>query len=179
MVGPGARGVKRRDAGRSLVVIALGSNVGDRALHLAHGRAGLAQLGVDWSLASRVHETEPVGGPAGQRRFLNQVLAAEERHVALDPAALLDACLALEARAGRVRGAPGAPRTLDLDILFYGDRVVTSDSLTLPHPRAAGRAFVLDPLAEIAPDLVHPVLGRTVSELAASLHGSPRPGRRP
>jgi 2-amino-4-hydroxy-6-hydroxymethyldihydropteridine diphosphokinase len=139
--------------------LALGSNLGDREAALAAAIAGLT--GLRSVRTSSVYETEPVGGPP-QGSFLNQVLAAE---TALEPEALLGACLALEAAFGRERRVPNGPRTLDVDVLLYGDQVRASPLLTLPHPRLHERRFVLVPLAEIAPDLVHPRLGLAVREL--------------
>jgi 2-amino-4-hydroxy-6-hydroxymethyldihydropteridine diphosphokinase len=107
--------------------------------------------------------TEPVGGPQ-QEWYLNQVVAGE---TALLPEQLLAACLEVEAAFGRERLVRNGPRTLDVDILFFADLVSESPSLTLPHPRLHERRFVLEPLCEIAPELVHPRLHLTVRELLA------------
>jgi 2-amino-4-hydroxy-6-hydroxymethyldihydropteridine diphosphokinase len=124
---------------------------------------------------SSIYETEPVGGPA-QGPYLNLVAGAE---TALSPEALMQAALETEAAAGRVRGVRNAPRTLDVDILFYGGLVLRTGSLTVPHPRLHERRFVLVPLAELAPQLRHPGLGRTVAELLAACPDHSRVELRP
>jgi 2-amino-4-hydroxy-6-hydroxymethyldihydropteridine diphosphokinase len=114
----------------------------------------------------------PAGTPsaAQQPAYVNAVAhLAVEHGAAVDPAALLQRLMALEAAAGRVRGAPNAPRVLDLDIVAMGDLVRRAPDPVLPHPRAHERAFVLVPLAEVAPGWVHPVLGRRVETLIAGL----------
>ena len=145
------------------VFVALGTNLGDREENLARGVQGLAARGLHITARSSVYETEPVGGPA-QGHYLNAVVQAE---TALDPADVLASCREVEHDLGRVRAAPNAPRTLDLDLLLYGDLVLRSAGLTVPHPRMHERRFVLVPLAEIAPATRHPVLGLTAAEMAA------------
>lgn len=152
--------------GGVVVAVALGSNLGDRPAHLAFARQRLRGLLADIRFSDDI-ETEPVGvGP--QPRFLN---AAATGRATLAPRALLDALLAVERECGRERPGPGAPRTLDLDLVLYGDRIIEEAGLIVPHPRFRERWFVLEPLARIAPDLVDPVTGLTVAALRARLAG--------
>jgi len=143
--------------------VALGSNLGDRDAHLRKALAALqATDGIEVVAASPVYETDPVGPPP-QGPYLN---AAVQLKTALSPTALLDRLLEIENSQGRSRGPErNAARTLDLDLLFYGERVVTLSDLEIPHPRLAERAFVLAPLRDLAPDWIHPVLGDTVDAL--------------
>ncbi|MGH7529468.1 MAG: 2-amino-4-hydroxy-6-hydroxymethyldihydropteridine diphosphokinase [Gemmatimonadales bacterium] len=130
------------------VYVALGSNVGDRGAHLAHARARLGALpGTRLVRVSRVEETDPLG-PAPQDPYLNQMALLE---TTLAPAALLAACLAIEAERGRTRaaGTRWAPRTLDLDIVRYGDRTVREPGLVIPHPELPRRAFWRREIAEL------------------------------
>ncbi len=153
--------------------IALGSNLGDRAVHLERAVAALRKLPRSRVLAvSSWFETDPVGGPAGQGRYLN---AAVLLGTMLEPRELLERLLVIEAGAGRVRvpGVQAGPRTLDLDLIVHGDRVVAEPGLEVPHPRALERAFVLEPLAQIAPDLVFPRSGLTVSQALERLRAQP------
>jgi 2-amino-4-hydroxy-6-hydroxymethyldihydropteridine diphosphokinase len=148
---------------RATVFLGLGSNLGDREAHLRRALARLAEEGVSIRALSSLFETEPVGGPP-QGWFLNAVARGETEQA---PEGLLAACLAVEAAQGRVRDERNGPRTVDLDILFYGDLVIERPSLVIPHPRLGERRFVLEPLAELAPDLRHPVSGLTVRDLLA------------
>jgi len=141
------------------VYLGLGSNLGDRAAALGRARVLLQGRGFETLSRSSTWLTEPVGGPP-QGWFLNEVLGGE---TALSPEELLAACLATEKELGRVRGERFGPRTIDIDILFYGDLRRDSPGLVLPHPRLHERLFVLAPLAEIAPRLRHPVLGLTAA----------------
>jgi 2-amino-4-hydroxy-6-hydroxymethyldihydropteridine diphosphokinase len=143
------------------VAIALGSNLGDRVAHLTVAAAHLRQLLTGFRL-STFHETEPVGVSA-QPRFLN---AAAIGTTSLSAGELLQQLLAIEAACERERPYAGAPRTLDLDLILYGEDVIDEPGLRVPHPRFRDRAFVLDPLAEIAADWRDPVTGATVAELA-------------
>ena len=146
--------------------IALGSNLPSRAgTPVETLRAALVQLGELGTVTaeSRFHETAPVGY-ADQPVFLNAAAALE---TALEPQMLLNSLLEIERSFGRDRthGIPNGPRTLDLDLLLYGDRILSTPALELPHPRMTARGFVLVPLHEIAPGLIHPVLNKTVSQL--------------
>jgi 2-amino-4-hydroxy-6-hydroxymethyldihydropteridine diphosphokinase len=140
--------------------LSLGSNVGDRELHLRSAIDSL-RASVDIQRLSGTYETEPVG-LTDQRWFLNLVL--EARTEAL-PMQLLTRTQKIERTLGRVSTVLNGPRTIDIDILFYGNAVVRSARLEIPHPRIPERRFVLQPLAELAPELRHPVIGRTVREM--------------
>ncbi|HEY7313392.1 MAG TPA: 2-amino-4-hydroxy-6-hydroxymethyldihydropteridine diphosphokinase [Gemmataceae bacterium] len=149
--------------------IALGSNLGERSDYLERALTALRQCeGVEVMRVSPMYETRPVGGPAGQRDYLNAVAEVRTELSAHD---LLDALLAIEQRLGRKRRERDGPRTIDLDLLLYGDLVHTDEHLTVPHPRLHERLFVLQPLAQIAPGLVHPVLKRSIADLLAELQG--------
>jgi 2-amino-4-hydroxy-6-hydroxymethyldihydropteridine diphosphokinase len=151
----------------SIAIIGLGSNLGDRRATLDGAIAALAVTpGVGVRRVSSYHETDPVGGPPGQGRYLN---AAAVLETTLDPLGLLHTLEAIEARFGRVRTVRWGERTLDLDLLLFGDRIIQTPELTVPHPRLAERRFVLEPMAEVAPDAVEPRSGRTVSELLQEL----------
>lgn len=149
--------------------VGLGSNLGDRGVRLSAAVAGLrATPGILEVVLSPVYETEPVGGPPGQGPHLNAVARVR---TTLSPRALLERLLALERAAGRERGPERhGPRTLDLDLLLHGEARVDEPGLVVPHPRLAERAFVLVPLRDLAPDLLHPVLGVSVAELASRVH---------
>ncbi len=151
-------------SGRSQVAkayIGLGSNLGDRQANIEAALDCLNPPGETRLLrVSKLTETDPVGGPP-QPKFLNGVAEIETE---LAPEALLKRLVAIEEKLGRVRREKWGPRIIDLDLLFYDDRVIDSPALKLPHPLIVERAFVLEPLAELAAELVHPVTGRTIRE---------------
>ena len=149
-----------------LAHVGLGSNVGDRSRHLDRALDRLESTpGVIVLEQSARYETDPVGGPPGQGPYLN---AAVTLRTTLSPQALLARLLEIETDAGRRReGVPNASRELDLDLLLFEDRVIDEPGLTVPHPRLHERAFVLEPLRDVAPERVHPTLGETVEALAA------------
>jgi len=147
----------------TLAYLLLGSNLGDRAARLAQARHDLAASAGRLVATSALYQTA-AWGLEDQPAFLNQVLAVETE---LDAPALLAACLAAEQQQGRERLVRWAARTLDVDILFFGQEVIATPRLTVPHPALPGRRFALVPLAEIAPQLLHPQLHRTSSQLLA------------
>ncbi len=154
---------RRRPAGER-VAIALGSNLGDRAAHLTWALAALGDHLTDLR-ASPFEETAPVEVPDAQPDYLNAVAVGR---TTLTPHALLEVLLGLEAARGRTRPGPRSARTLDLDLILYGDRQIDDDRLTVPHPRYLDRPFVLGPLARLAPRWRDPVTGRTLASLARS-----------
>lgn len=146
--------------------LGLGANLGDPPAQLARAVAGLARHPqVRVTAVSSLYRTTPVGGRP-QPDYWNAVAEVE---TGLSPQALLAAGLELERRAGRVRGGErNEPRVLDVDVLLYGEAVIDTDELQIPHPRLAERAFALVPLAEVAPQARHPRLDRTAAEMAAA-----------
>src|SRR5215211_6744551 len=144
--------------------IGLGSNLGDRMTTLRTAIERFESLGRVTSVSS-LYKTEPVGY-LEQPSFLNAVVALE---TALAPADLLRALLGIERDLGRARSFPNAPRTLDLDLLLVDNVILDTPELTLPHPRQHRRAFVLFPLAELNPEMVHPVSGQTIRQLLRAL----------
>jgi len=144
--------------------IGLGSNLGNRREHLRKGVIALRGLGEVHHVSS-LYETEPVGF-ADQGPFLNAVVCLETQ---LSPQSLLAELLRIEASQGRVRKQADGPRTLDLDLLFYGADVIREPGLEVPHPRLHERRFVLVPLHQLAPRLIHPVLNRSIGVLLGSL----------
>ena len=148
-----------------LVGIALGSNLGDRRFHLDSAVASLGVILADLRVSS-VFETEPVDVVGRQGPFLNAAVAGSFDGSAGE---LLTALLALEREHGRERPHMGAARTLDLDLIFFGEERVEEPGLVVPHPRFRERRFVLEPLAEVAPDWRDPVTGLTVRELLSRL----------
>jgi 2-amino-4-hydroxy-6-hydroxymethyldihydropteridine diphosphokinase len=143
------------------IYLSLGSNIGDRQSNLQTAIERLAAPGLRILRTSPIYETEPVDY-TGQRWFLNQVAEAETE---LFPMQLLSRIGKIERELGRVRTLPKGPRTIDIDILLYGRLVIHSATLEIPHPRMAQRRFVLAPLADLVPDLRHPVTRLTVREM--------------
>jgi len=149
------------------IYIALGTNIGNREANLQTAKSLLSRK-------ARIIQESPVyvtppWGYADQPDFLNQVIEVSSR---LEPLPLLRYLKRIEKQMGREKLILNGPRLIDLDILFYGSRVLDEDELQVPHPRMEGRAFVLAPLNEIAPDLVHPVVGITVTEMLAGVDTS-------
>ena len=152
--------------------IGLGSNLdshhGDKQRHLEMALEAMSGVGRVIKISS-IYETDAWGVEGDQPDYLNQVVEIE---TGLDPSALVEAMLGIEAEIGRVRTERYGSRTIDLDVLFLGDLVIEEPGVQIPHPRLHERAFVLVPLAEIAPDFVHPVLGTTLVELLKDIGNS-------
>jgi 2-amino-4-hydroxy-6-hydroxymethyldihydropteridine diphosphokinase len=151
----------------SRALVAIGCNLGDRREQLEGAVARLrATPGIASVAASRWHETAPVGGPTGQGVFLNGALLVE---TSLGPEPLRQALTRVESELGRTRDVRWQARLLDLDLLLYDQLVISTPELVIPHPRMAFRHFVLEPAAEIAPGMVHPLIGWRVDKLARHL----------
>jgi 2-amino-4-hydroxy-6-hydroxymethyldihydropteridine diphosphokinase len=150
--------------GKRRVALALGSNLGAREAHLDAARRAIAAGLGEPVAVSRIYETEPVG-PAGQGRYLNQVVVLESDAGA---EVIVERLLGIERALGRVRAQRWGPRTIDIDLLLCGEETHTGALASVPHPRLAGRAFVLAPLAEVMPDWRHPGSGVSVREMLAA-----------
>jgi len=152
------------------VFIGVGANEGDRSANISQAIKALSVVdGIQLVQMATLIDTEPLGGPP-QGPYLNTVV---EIDTALAPHELLNALKAIEQRLGRLpQSERWGPRPIDLDLLLYADQVIAAAELTVPHPRMHERQFVLEPLAQIAPDVVHPVLKQSTSELLKALHSS-------
>ena len=148
-----------------IVYLGLGTNLGDREAHLREAVRRLDEAGVHVTALSPLYETAPVGY-LDQPDFLNAVCRAECQ---LPPHDLLRVVKGIEAALGRRPSFRNAPRPVDIDILFYDDRVLDTPDLVIPHPRLAERAFVLVPLTDLAPEFVHPVLGHIIADLLTAV----------
>jgi 2-amino-4-hydroxy-6-hydroxymethyldihydropteridine diphosphokinase len=158
-------GVSSQHSPTNISYIALGSNLGDRLEHLRNGAQLLeAHQAIRITGKSRIFETEPVGGPDHQGAYLNAVVRLESRFTARH---LLDVLLETELQRGRVRSERWGPRTLDLDLLIHGLEQIDEPGLIVPHPRLHERAFVLEPLGDLAANLKVPGLGLSVKSLQA------------
>ena len=144
------------------VYLGVGSNLEDRKFYLEAARRLVGKIPQSRFLrSSSIRETDPVGGPH-QGKFLNAVWEMETKLSAWE---LKDRLLKIETQLGRRRGGPNSPREIDLDILFYGDQIIEEEHLRIPHPRLHERTFVLEPLCELVPEKIHPILKITMKEL--------------
>jgi 2-amino-4-hydroxy-6-hydroxymethyldihydropteridine diphosphokinase len=154
------------------VYLGLGSNLGDRADNLRKALSVLDETdGITVITVSSCYETEPVGPVSDQDDFYNAVAEIE---TTLSPREVIACIKSVERQLGRVQGERWGPRVIDIDILLWNNSVLEGEGLTIPHPEMTTRAFVLTPLAEIAPDVVHPVARKSVAELASQLDDAHR-----
>ncbi len=160
-----------RNGGGQTAYVAIGSNLGDRAKSCYQAIAAMsAHEQIQIVKISPLIETAPVGGPANSPPYLNGAIAIE---TTLGSHALLHELMSIEQSLGRNRREKWDPRTIDLDLLLYADKIISSDELMVPHPMMHQRAFVLEPLTMIAPDVVHPTLMMTVKGLLENLSAQP------
>ena len=144
------------------VYLCLGSNLGNREIQLLRAESEIEKYIGQVIKKSSVYETEPWGLSA-DINFLNQVLLVETNH---KPDILIKKCLEIETKMGRIRNSQVyESRIIDIDVIFYGNEIINNDKLTVPHPHIASRRFVLEPLCEISPAFIHPLLKKTVMEL--------------
>lgn len=151
------------DSPRPMLYVSLGSNLGERAGNLVLAIRGMLEAGFEVNRLSQIYETEPVETFA-QPLFLNLVAEVGIREIS-GPEEAMRRLLQVEQSLGRARDVKNAPRTIDLDLLLYGNEIKNTEMLTLPHPRFHRRRFVLVPLAELAPQLLHPTLNKTIVQL--------------
>ena len=145
----------------TVAYVGLGSNLGDRRRHLIQAMQRLAQRAeIEIEQVASLYETSPVGGPSGQPPYLNSVARLK---VTCTPRELLNVALSIEASLGRQRDERWAARTIDIDILLLGDEIVDETDLHIPHPRLHLRRFVLEPLCELAGEIIHPTLGKSIA----------------
>jgi 2-amino-4-hydroxy-6-hydroxymethyldihydropteridine diphosphokinase len=143
------------------IFVLLGSNLGNRLSNLSAARDKISRQVGSIVTSSSLYKTSAWGNTS-QPDFVNQVVELESNH---SPQALLNSCLEIEESLGRIRNEKWEPRTIDIDLLFYGSQVIRSPSLSVPHPEIHNRRFTLIPLDEISPDFVHPVLKKKISQL--------------
>ncbi|MFT6814969.1 MAG: 2-amino-4-hydroxy-6-hydroxymethyldihydropteridine diphosphokinase [Sphingobacteriales bacterium] len=149
---------------KNRVFISLGSNLNDRMSNLSFGLSEIELNIGEITKRSSIYETEPWGTSAGDK-FLNMVI---EGYTDKKPLELLTALHEIEAKKGRIRKVVNEPRNLDLDILFYGHSKIISKKIGIPHPRVSQRKFILQPLSEVAPYFIHPILEKTINDLKAN-----------
>ncbi len=160
--------------GRFTAYLGLGANLGEREETIRRAIGALAgHPAIEVNAVSALLETEPVGGPPDQPPYLNAAAAVQ---TSLSAGTLLAVCLDVEQFLGRERTERWGPRTIDIDLLLYGDAILDEPGLTVPHMELFRRRFVLEPLAEIAPNARHPLLGVTIEELLARLDRLPEGG---